>query len=124
VITGNTANTTPTIVLHFQDRTGVYVFNSGENTQRALAAGTPYSNQKKLTVFLTQTSLKRIAGLGGNIHLVVSHDSGFMIVLGVVSDQARVFNKLHVVGPPGISHYMASMRFHLFRYAFSSPGFF
>ncbi|KAJ7272676.1 beta-lactamase-like protein [Mycena haematopus] len=33
----------------------------------------------------------------------------------MISDKARVLKQLNVIGPHGISHYMASMRFHLSR---------
>ncbi|KAF7357027.1 hypothetical protein MVEN_01039300 [Mycena venus] len=71
----------------------------GGRDHRAFTAA-PHLNENKthLNFFITQTSLKRVAGLGG-----------------MISDPQRVFETLNVVGPPGISHYMASMRFHLFR---------
>ncbi|KAJ7614656.1 hypothetical protein DFH06DRAFT_129359, partial [Mycena polygramma] len=99
VIKGNSADTTPTISLSFSHNAGLYVFNAGENTQRAFTAVDGANQQKRsLNLFITQIILDRVAGIGG-----------------MISSEEREFDTLNIVGPPGLSHYMASMRFQLSR---------
>ncbi|KAK7031534.1 mitochondrial ribonuclease Z [Favolaschia claudopus] len=63
-----------------------------------MAPRTSYADKTRFNLFLTQASLKRAAGLGG-----------------LINDSATKFEKFTVVGPPGTFHYMAAMRFHLYR---------
>ncbi|KAJ6474675.1 hypothetical protein C8R47DRAFT_986738, partial [Mycena vitilis] len=99
VIKGGSADTTPTISLSFSHNDGLYVFNAGENTQRAFTT-VDSANQRKgsLNLFITQVVLERVAGIGG-----------------MISSEEREFDALNVVGPPGLTHYMGSLRFQLSR---------
>ncbi|KAJ6581025.1 hypothetical protein B0H19DRAFT_1060707 [Mycena capillaripes] len=107
VITANTADTTPTIALSFENSPGFYVFNVGENTRRAFTTrANAHQRAQCLNLFVTQTILQRVAGLGGNL---------IFSFLSMINDPERKFDTLNVVGPPGLSHYIASMRFHVSR---------
>lgn len=86
-------DTGPTISFGIGDTK--YVFNVGENASRALInKSANWTNIRAF--FLTQTTIGRGGGLSG-----------------LLRRPDRLSAAVDVVGPPGLAHYMASMRFHL-----------
>ncbi|KAF9454406.1 hypothetical protein P691DRAFT_717421 [Macrolepiota fuliginosa MF-IS2] len=96
VVTPLSYDTEPTVIVTFPD--AKYMFNAGENTNRSFCQS--HMNRKRLRgIFLTQVAAQRASGLGGMI--MSSADSGI--------------DKMDIIGPPGLRHYLASMRTYLYR---------
>ncbi|KAG8683783.1 hypothetical protein FRC08_014081 [Ceratobasidium sp. 394] len=91
VVSGLTADTEPCISVHFD--TAHYLFNCGEGTTRAFVQQ-KYGIKKSKAIFLTQTKVSRSGGLPGMLMSLA--DSG-------VKD-------VSLFGPPGLNHFLASMR--------------
>lgn len=121
VYTTLSSDTEPSIVITFDS--AKYIFNVGENTTRAvLQNGRGWRKVKAL--FLTRLGTQRSSGVPG-----VSLDSSlcilmiayvlFFAVLGsglfmcVADNSPRVMD---IVGPKGLLHFLASMRFYVFRF--------
>ncbi|TFK75060.1 hypothetical protein BDN72DRAFT_758625 [Pluteus cervinus] len=99
-----TADTNPSVVITFTS--GKYLFNVGENTTRAfIQGGTPGGGgwKRMKSIFLTGLTPERSSGVPG--------------MLMTLAD--ATVQQVHVVGPPGLLHYLASMR--LFTYRDSMP---
>ncbi|EKM81596.1 hypothetical protein AGABI1DRAFT_105131 [Agaricus bisporus var. burnettii JB137-S8] len=95
-VTSLSHDTEPTILVNFEN--AKYMFNAGENTNRAFLQSS--KNWKKMrSVFLTQVTSQRASGLTG--------------IIMTFADNA--ISKVDVVGPPGLRHYLASMRDYFFR---------
>ncbi|TCD68735.1 hypothetical protein EIP91_009881 [Steccherinum ochraceum] len=95
-ISAVSSDTEPTVVVQFD--AGKYIFNAGENTGRAWLQGRSKWAKAK-GIFLTQNGTQRGSGLAGL--------TMFLADAGVKS--------LDVVGPEGVSHFLASMRTYLWR---------
>ncbi|KAG8779155.1 hypothetical protein FRC12_024609 [Ceratobasidium sp. 428] len=96
VVAGLTADTEPCISVHFD--TAHYLFGCGEGTTRAFIQQ-KYGIKKSKAIFLTQTKISRSGGLPGMLMSLA--DSGV--------------KEVSVLGPPGLNHYLASMRPYTFR---------
>ncbi|KAH0583074.1 hypothetical protein H2248_010964 [Termitomyces sp. 'cryptogamus'] len=96
VLTPLSSDTEPTIIVTF-DR-AKYIFNIGENTNRAFLQSD--SNWKRTKgLFFTDIGTKRCTGLPG--------------LLMTFAD--ATIPRLHIVGPPGLLHLMSSMRMYIYR---------
>ncbi|OSX63293.1 hypothetical protein POSPLADRAFT_1045665 [Postia placenta MAD-698-R-SB12] len=91
VLSTATSDTEPTIVVNFES--GKYVFNTGEGTGRSWLQSRRHW-RKARGVFLTSVGTQRCSGLAG--------------VLMFCADAS--IQAVKVMGPPGITHYLASMR--------------
>jgi ribonuclease Z len=121
VYTTLSSDTEPSIVITFDS--AKYIFNAGENTSRAILQNARGWRKVK-ALFLTRLGTQRSSGVPG-----VSLDSSlcillipyvpFFAVLGpgllmsVADSSPRVMD---VVGPKGLLHFLASMRFYVFRF--------
>ncbi|KAF9220720.1 hypothetical protein BS17DRAFT_797508 [Gyrodon lividus] len=96
VLSTVSSDTEPTVVITFDS--AKYIFNAGENTTRAFLQSR--QNWKKTrALFLTSISTQRASGLPGL--LMTFADAG----------QSQV----HITGPSGLLHLMASMRKYTYR---------
>ncbi|KAG7094254.1 hypothetical protein E1B28_007858 [Marasmius oreades] len=96
VLSTITSDTEPCIVVAFDSYK--YLFNVSENANRAFLQSR--RNWKRMKgLFLTRASTERAAGLPG--------------LLMTFAD--ATIPRLDVVGPPGLKHYMASMRYYTYR---------
>ncbi|TFK39749.1 hypothetical protein BDQ12DRAFT_734488 [Crucibulum laeve] len=96
VLTTASSDTEPTILITFD--TAKYIFNAGENSNRAFLQSR--NNWKRARgFFLTQTGTQRANGIPGLL----------------MSLAESPINKLDIVGPPGLSHFIASMRMYTYR---------
>ncbi|KAG6872909.1 hypothetical protein C0995_005315 [Termitomyces sp. Mi166 len=96
VLTPLSSDTEPTVVVTF-DR-AKYIFNVGENTNRAfLQSDTNWKRTRGL--FFTDIGTKRCTGLPG--------------LLMCFAD--ATISHLHIVGPPGLLHFMSAMRMYVYR---------
>ncbi|KZT10496.1 uncharacterized protein LAESUDRAFT_810112 [Laetiporus sulphureus 93-53] len=100
VVSTATSDTEPTIIVTFDN--GKYVFNAGENTGRTWTQSRRHWRKSK-GLFVTSVGTQQCAGLTG--------------VLMFFAD--GLMKGLDVVGPQGLTHYLASMRHHMFRSGFS-----
>ncbi|KAF5362391.1 hypothetical protein D9756_002186 [Leucocoprinus leucothites] len=92
VVTPLSSDTEPTVLVNFDG--AKYIFNVGENTNRAFTQS--QQNYKRMSgVFLTQVNSQRA-------RMLMSFADGGT-------------SKLSVLGPPGLRHYMASMRSFVYR---------
>ncbi|KAF9466199.1 beta-lactamase-like protein [Collybia nuda] len=96
VLTTASSDTEPTIVITFDS--AKYIFNAGENTNRSFLQSR--RNWKRTRgLFFTHVGTERASGLPGLL----------------MSFADATIPRLDIVGPPGISHYLASMRSYTFR---------
>ncbi|KAI0292916.1 hypothetical protein BC826DRAFT_1017511 [Russula brevipes] len=96
VYTTLSSDTEPSIVITFDS--AKYIFNAGENTTRTiLQNGRGWKKVKGL--FLTQLGTRRSSGLSG-------------LLMSVADSSPRV---MEIIGPSGLLHFLASMRFYVFR---------
>ncbi|OCH93318.1 hypothetical protein OBBRIDRAFT_790349 [Obba rivulosa] len=96
VLSTVSSDTEPTLVINFD--TAKYIFNVGENTSRSwLQARRNW--RKARGIFLTSVGTKRCTGLPG------------LLMFFADAQMPR----MDVVGPPGLTHYLASMRSFLWR---------
>ncbi|OBZ77395.1 Ribonuclease Z, mitochondrial [Grifola frondosa] len=100
VLTTNSADTEPTVILTFDS--AKYVFNAGENTIRAWLCS-KQSFRKTRAIFVTSVGTQRCSGVAG--------------LLMSLSDAS--INKLDVVGPEGLAHLIATMRSYTYRSSLS-----
>ncbi|KAJ6581024.1 hypothetical protein B0H19DRAFT_1251287 [Mycena capillaripes] len=98
VVTSATTDTEPSIVISFDNDDAKYIFNLAENTNRAF---TQKKAHRKTThaFFLTQVGAQRAGGLAGML----------------MSSADQSLSTLDVVGPPGLTHLIASMRSYIYR---------
>ncbi|KAI0694223.1 hypothetical protein BC835DRAFT_1415475 [Cytidiella melzeri] len=96
VLSSVSSDTEPTVVISFDS--GKYVFNVGENTGRAWLSSKMYWRKTK-GVFLTSVGTQRGSGLPGLLMFIA--DGGI--------------SNINLVGPRGLTHFLASMRSYLFR---------
>ncbi|QRV81873.1 beta-lactamase superfamily protein [Ceratobasidium sp. AG-Ba] len=96
VVAGLTADTEPCVSVHFD--TSHYLFNCGEGTTRAFIQQ-KYGIKRSKAIFLTQTKVARAGGLPGMLMSLA--DSGV--------------KNVEVYGPPGLNHFLATMRPYTFR---------
>lgn len=113
VVTPLSYDTEPTVLITFDN--AKYLFNVGENTNRAFYQSR--KNWKRMRgIFLTQVRTQRASGLGGAIlHLkfpLLSLNSSIGMLMSFADAS---IDKLNIVGPPGLCHYLASMRMYLYR---------
>lgn len=96
VLSTVSSDTEPTIVLAFDS--AKYIFNAGENTSRAFLQSR--RNWKRTHgLFFTQVGTQRASGLPGLL----------------MSFADATISRLDIVGPPGLSHFLAAMRSYTFR---------
>ncbi|KAF7317823.1 hypothetical protein MKEN_00870200 [Mycena kentingensis (nom. inval.)] len=93
-----TTDTEPSVVLSFENPSAKYIFNVAENSNRAFTQKKAH-RRKTRAFFLTQVAAERAGGLSGM--LMSSADQGL--------------SNVDIVGPPGILHEVASMRFYIYR---------
>ena len=117
VYTTLSSDTEPSIVITFDS--AKYIFNAGENTSRAiLQSGRGW--RKVTALFLTRLGTQRSSGVPGvlsvsplrillNAYAVL--DPG--LFMSLADSKSRVMD---VVGPKGLLHFFASMRFYVFRF--------
>ncbi|KAF7309493.1 hypothetical protein MIND_00320100 [Mycena indigotica] len=98
VVTTATADTEPSVVLAFENPSYKYIFNVSENANRAFTQKKAH-RRKTRVFFFTQSSAERMGGLAGM--LMSSADQGLQ--------------NLDVIGPQGMTHAVASMRFYIYR---------
>jgi ribonuclease Z len=112
-VTSLSHDTEPTILVNFEN--GKYMFNAGENTNRAFLQSS--KNWKKMRgVFLSQVTTQRASGLAGASRCFYDPCLLCLQPVGMVMTFAdNGIGKIDVVGPPGLLHYLASMRDYLFR---------
>ncbi|KAH9174677.1 hypothetical protein EDB89DRAFT_1949681 [Lactarius sanguifluus] len=96
VYTTLSSDTEPSIVIAFDS--AKYIFNAGENTTRAILLS-KRGWRKVRALFLTQLGTQRSSGVPG-------------IFMSVADSSARI---MQIVGPRGVLHLLASMRFYTFR---------
>ncbi|KAJ7282084.1 hypothetical protein C8J57DRAFT_1056630, partial [Mycena rebaudengoi] len=96
VVTGRTSDTEPCIIFGFEDTK--YIINTGENSNRAFCQKSMLRNKTRAILY-TQLGIPRCSGLA----------SMFM------ASADQLLDKLDVIGPPGIIHYIAAMRFSIIR---------
>ncbi|KDQ60306.1 hypothetical protein JAAARDRAFT_125659 [Jaapia argillacea MUCL 33604] len=97
VISTISSDTDPVISVTFDS--AKYIFNASENTSRAFLQSPCNHWGRARAVFLTDVGTQRSAGLAGL--LMTLTDGGL--------------RDLSVVGPPGLTHLLATMRFHVRR---------
>ncbi|KAJ7173690.1 hypothetical protein C8R46DRAFT_1083687 [Mycena filopes] len=100
VVTGATTDTEPSIIISFDS--AKYIFNAAENSNRAFTQKKAHRKSTR-AFFLTQAGAQRAGGLAGML----------------MSSADQMLNTLDVVGPPGITHSVASMRSYIYRNSMS-----
>ncbi|KAI3607358.1 3 trna processing endoribonuclease [Moniliophthora roreri] len=96
VLSTVSSDTEPTLVFTFDS--AKYLFNAGENTNRAFKQSKKNWRRTK-GLFFTGVSPQRAGGLPGLI----------------MSFAEATPPRMDVVGPPGLKHYLASMRMYVYR---------
>ncbi|KAH9053195.1 hypothetical protein EDB87DRAFT_1815754 [Lactarius vividus] len=96
VYTTLSSDTEPSIVITFDS--AKYIFNAGENTTRAILLS-KRGWRKIKALFLTQLGTQRSSGVTG-------------LSMSVADSSART---MQIIGPRGVLHLLASMRFYTFR---------
>ena len=114
------SDTEPSIVITFDS--AKYIFNAGENTTRAILQSKRGWRRIK-ALFLTQLGTQRSSGVPGVFHyplciLPIAYDPlvaalGPGLCMSLADSGPRV---MEIVGPRGLLHFLASMRFHVFRF--------
>jgi hypothetical protein len=117
VLSTVSSDTEPTIVITFD--TAKYIFNAGENTNRAFLQSR--SNWKRTKgIFLTRAETQRAAGLPGK-SLSLPNSSILHLPIGILMTFAdSTISYLDIVGPPGTRHLLATMRWYTYRCAQNS----
>ena len=123
VYTALSSDTEPSIVITFDS--AKYIFNAGENTTRAILQS-KRGWKKVKALFLTQLGTQRSSGVPGALlnslsSVVRSHGDhghltavlGLGLLMSVADSSPRA---MHIVGPNGLLHFLASMRFYVFRF--------
>lgn len=117
------SDTEPSIVITFDS--AKYIFNAGENTTRAILQS-KRGWKKVKALFLTQLGTQRSSGVPGaslnspsSVVRSRGYDGHLTTVLGLgllmsVADSTP--RAMQVVGPSGLQHFLASMRFYVFRF--------
>ncbi|KAJ7035559.1 hypothetical protein C8F04DRAFT_1037200 [Mycena alexandri] len=100
VVTSATTDTEPSIILSFNS--AKYIFNVAENSNRAFTQKKAHRKSTR-AFFLTQVGAQRSGGLAGML----------------MSSADQMLNTLDVVGPPGVTHSIASMRSYIYRNSMS-----
>ncbi|KAF8075182.1 hypothetical protein FPV67DRAFT_1476334 [Lyophyllum atratum] len=96
VLTTLSSDTEPTIIVTFDS--AKYIFNAGENTNRAFLQSR--GNWKRTKgLFFTDIGTKRSSGLPGLL----------------MSFADATIPRLNIVGPPGLLHFMSAMRLYTYR---------
>lgn len=117
VLSTVTSDTEPTIVIEFDN--AKYIFNVGENTNRAFIQN-KLNWKKTRGLFLTSVGTQRASGLAGKlpVHRVIFSQTLMYAGLGFLMTLADSnHSKVDVVGPQGVSHFIAAMRKYVNRYA-------
>ncbi|KAJ7089838.1 hypothetical protein B0H15DRAFT_273688 [Mycena belliarum] len=96
IVTSATTDTEPSLVISFDQ--GKYIFNVAENSNRAFTQKKAH-RKKTRAIFLTQVGTQRAGGLPGML----------------MSSADQTLSILDIVGPPGLTHSIASMRSYIFR---------
>ncbi|KIJ61498.1 hypothetical protein HYDPIDRAFT_31363 [Hydnomerulius pinastri MD-312] len=96
VLSTVSSDTEPSVVITFDS--AKYIFNVGENTTRAFLQSRQNWRKTK-ALFLTSVNTQRASGLPG--------------LLMTFADAKQ--SQVHVAGPAGLLHYMASMRRYTYR---------
>ncbi len=121
VYTALSSDTEPSIVITFAS--AKYIFNAGENTTRAILQSTRGWRKVK-ALFLTQLGTQRSSGVPGMLldSLVVRCRGHYRplttvlvpgLLMSVADSNPRA---MQIVGPSGLLHFLASMRFYVFRF--------
>lgn len=121
VYTALSSDTEPSIVITFES--AKYIFNAGENTTRAILQSTRGWRKVK-ALFLTQLGTQRSSGVSGMLldSLVVRCRGHYgplttVLVSGLLMSVADSSPRaMQIVGPSGLLHFLASMRFYVFRF--------
>ncbi|KAJ7573869.1 hypothetical protein C8J56DRAFT_1173192 [Mycena floridula] len=96
VLSSVSSDTEPTIVITFDN--AKYIFNAGENTNRSFLQS-KYNWKRTQGIFFTQLGTQRASGLAG--------------LLMTFAD--ATIKNLDIVGPPGLTHYLGTMRTYTYR---------
>ncbi|KAH9990962.1 hypothetical protein BJV74DRAFT_920412 [Russula compacta] len=96
VYTTLSSDTEPSVVITFDS--AKYIFNVGENTTRTILQS-KRGWRKVKALFLTRLGTQRSSGVPG-------------LFMSVADSSPRV---MEIVGPRGLMHFLASMRFYVFR---------
>ncbi|CAA7269249.1 unnamed protein product [Cyclocybe aegerita] len=96
VHTTTTTDTEPSIIATFDN--AKYIFGTSENTGRAFLQNNGNWKRSR-ALFFSQTRVEKMSGLPGL----------------VMSFADATIRKLHLLGPPGLTHMIASMRMYIFR---------
>ncbi|KAI9511638.1 hypothetical protein F5148DRAFT_993525 [Russula earlei] len=96
VYTTLSSDTEPSVVITFDS--AKYIFNAGENTTRAILQS-KRGWRKVKALFLTRLGTQRSSGVPG-------------LLMSVADSSPRA---MWVIGPNGLYHFLASMRFYVFR---------
>ena len=121
VYTTLSSDTEPSIVIKFDS--AKYIFNAGENTTRAILQNRRGWKKVK-ALFLTRLETQRSSGVPGVsldsslCIIVIAHVPFFSVLdpglfMSMADSSPRVID---VVGPKGIYHFLASMRYYVFRF--------
>ncbi|KAJ3514157.1 hypothetical protein NLJ89_g2531 [Agrocybe chaxingu] len=96
VHTTTTTDTEPSIIATFDN--AKYIFGTSENTGRAFLQNNGNWKRSR-ALFFSQARVEKMSGLPGL----------------VMSFADATISKLHLLGPPGLTHMIASMRMYIFR---------
>jgi hypothetical protein len=115
VLTTVSSDTEPTIIITFDS--AKYIFNAGQNTNRAFLQSRR-NWRKTRGIFFTQVGVERAGGLAGenyaletcSLMIWITQTSGLLMTFADAT-----IKMLNVVGPPGLTHYLASMRLYAYR---------
>lgn len=114
VYTTLSSDTEPSIVITFES--AKYIFNAGENTTRAILQS-KRGWRKVKALFLTQLRTERLSGVPGRFPVSLSRVRYSHRCLGLFMSVADSSPRtMQIVGPRGILHFLASMRFYTFRF--------
>jgi ribonuclease Z len=115
VLSTVSSDTEPTVVIAFDS--AKYIFNAGENTTRAFLQSR--QNWKKTrALFLTSIGTQRASGLPGIPFpsSFGSDQSNIIFLSGLLMTFADAGqSQVHITGPSGLLHLMASMRKYTYR---------
>lgn len=118
VLSTVTSDTEPTIIIEFDS--AKYIFNAGENTNRAFTQSR--ANWRKTKgIFLTSVGTQRASGLAGASCRIFAICLQFLTYRGVgmlmtLADGGC--GQVDVIGPTGLTHFLAAMRKYVYRFIF------
>lgn len=115
VLSTLSSDTEPSVVITFDS--AKYLFNIGENTTRSYLQSSQ-TWRKTRVLFATSVSTQRTSGLPGMILVRFEwiYDRLALVqgLLMTLADAGR--GQVHLTGPSGLLHFMATMRRYMYRY--------